>query len=98
MEEVTNPEDVTNADSVVPIPTPTDRQHGDHFDLEVGTMLGDYRIEGKLGEGGMGVVFSAVHPLIGKRAAIKILRKELCADPAALERFIAEARVVNEIG
>jgi tRNA A-37 threonylcarbamoyl transferase component Bud32 len=66
--------------------------------LAPGTMLGDYRIEGKLGEGGWGSVFSAVHPLIGKRTAIKVLKKELCQKPAAVKRFIDEARAVNEIG
>ncbi|MEO7093239.1 MAG: protein kinase [Polyangiales bacterium] len=68
------------------------------FDLAPGTKLGEYRIEAKIGQGGMGVVFSAVHPLIGKRAAIKILKKELCADPFTVERFVDEARVVNQIG
>ncbi|HTR52043.1 MAG TPA: serine/threonine-protein kinase, partial [Kofleriaceae bacterium] len=97
VEAVLPPDEVTNAD--LHIETPTGVQSGgDGFALEPGTMLGDYRIEGKLGEGGMGVVFSAIHPLIGKRAAIKVLKKELCADPIALERFINEARAVNEIG
>jgi len=85
-----------------PVPTPTHRHASaparEDYDLEPGTALGEYRIEGKIGQGGMGVVFSAVHPLIGKRAAIKILKKELCADPHTLERFVDEARVVNEIG
>jgi serine/threonine protein kinase len=61
-------------------------------------MLGDYQIERKLGEGGMGVVYAGVHPRIGKRVAIKVLRKELCSDTASVERFVTEARVVNEIG
>lgn len=61
-------------------------------------MVGDYRIEAKIGEGGMGEVYSAVHPLISKRAAIKLLRREMCSDPGAVERFIDEARVVNQIG
>jgi serine/threonine protein kinase len=43
-------------------------------------------------------VFAAVHPLIGKRAAIKVLRLELCADPFSVERFVDEARIVNQIG
>ena len=63
-----------------------------------GTLVGEYRIEGQIGEGGMGVVFSAVHPVIGKRAAIKVLRAELDADPMAIVRFVDEARVVNQIG
>ena len=68
------------------------------FSLEAGTQLGEYVIEGKIGEGAMGVVFSAVHPTIGKRAAIKVLRAELCEDEHQLERFKDEARVVNQIG
>jgi serine/threonine protein kinase len=91
------------ADSIVaPVPTPTHKRAAaparEDYDLDPGTPLGEYRIEAKIGQGGMGVVFSAVHPLIGKRAAIKILKKELCADPHSLERFIDEARVVNQIG
>ncbi len=66
--------------------------------LEPGTMLGEFRIEHVIGRGGMGCVYSAIHPVIGKKAAIKILRDDLCADPIAVDRFIDEARVVNQIG
>jgi serine/threonine-protein kinase len=66
--------------------------------MEPGTMLGEYRIGGLIGEGSMGRVFAAVHPVIGKRAAIKVLTREQCADPHAVSRFIDEARVVNQIG
>ncbi|HEY6180133.1 MAG TPA: serine/threonine-protein kinase, partial [Kofleriaceae bacterium] len=61
-------------------------------------MLGEYRIEGQIAEGAMGRVFAAVHPVIGKRAAIKVLTREQCADPHAVTRFLDEARVVNQIG
>jgi serine/threonine protein kinase len=88
--------------TAAPVPTPTNNHAAaparEDYDLDPGTPLGEYRIEAKIGQGGMGVVFSAVHPLIGKRAAIKILKKELCADPHTLERFVDEARVVNQIG
>jgi tRNA A-37 threonylcarbamoyl transferase component Bud32 len=66
--------------------------------LEVGALVGEYRIEGLVGQGGMGQVYGAIHPLIGKRAAIKVLRRELCADPESIERFVLEARAVNQIG
>ena len=66
--------------------------------LEPGAMLGEYRLEGQIGEGSMGRVFAAVHPVIGKRAAIKVLTRQQCADPHAVSRFLDEARVVNQIG
>ena len=63
-----------------------------------GVDVGGYVIDGELGRGGMGVVYSAQHPLIGKRAAIKILPLELSRDADAVDRFVLEARSVNEIG
>jgi serine/threonine protein kinase len=63
-----------------------------------GTEVGGYIIDGELGHGGMGVVYSATHPVIGKRAAIKILRLDVSRSPIAVERFIQEARAVNQIG
>jgi serine/threonine-protein kinase len=77
-----------------PVPLP----RGSSEDLMPGMMLGEYRVEGKIGEGGMSAVFAAVHPLIGKRAAIKILTPALCSDPRSVNRFIDEARAVNQIG
>ncbi|HEU4730547.1 MAG TPA: protein kinase, partial [Kofleriaceae bacterium] len=46
----------------------------------------------------MGVVYGAVHPLIGKRAALKLLTAQRCTQPGAVERFVTEARAVNQIG
>jgi serine/threonine protein kinase len=63
-----------------------------------GTDVGGYVVDGELGHGGMGVVYSATHPVIGKRAAIKILRPEVSRSPITIERFIQEARAVNKIG
>ena len=66
-------------------------------ELATGDVVGEYRIEGKLGEGGFGAVFSALHPVIGKHAAIKILSRQFSANPQMVSRFIAEARAVNQI-
>jgi len=66
--------------------------------LEPGRDVGGYVIDGVLGQGGMGTVYSATHPVIGKRAAIKVLKPELSKNPAAVERFVLEARAVNQIG
>jgi serine/threonine-protein kinase len=66
-------------------------------ELEAGTMVGDYRIERRIGYGGMGIVYGAVHPVIGKRAAIKVLNAKYCADRESLTRFLGEAQAVNKI-
>jgi serine/threonine-protein kinase len=66
--------------------------------LAAGRDVGGYTIDGVLGEGGMGIVYAATHPVIGKRAAIKVLRPELSSDYHAVDRFIGEARAVNAIG
>jgi serine/threonine-protein kinase len=67
-------------------------------ELEPGNEVGGYVVDGVLGRGGMGTVYSSTHPVIGKRAAIKVLRPELSGNPAAVERFVMEARAVNQIG
>lgn len=66
-------------------------------ELAVGQGVGEYRIEGKLGQGGFGTVYRAVHPLIGKAAAVKVLSRQYSSNPQMVSRFIAEARAVNQI-
>jgi serine/threonine-protein kinase len=66
-------------------------------ELRAGEVVGEYQIEGKLGEGGFGTVYRAVHPLIGKRCAIKTLHRQFSSNPQMVSRFIAEARAVNQI-
>lgn len=65
--------------------------------LEAGYTVGEYVIEGQIGEGGFGSVFKASHPLIGKVVAIKVLHRRYSAQPDMVSRFIAEARAVNQI-
>ena len=67
------------------------------LDLAPGTVVGEYQVEGKLGQGGFGAVFKAAHPLIGKVVAIKVLAPKFSVDPEMVSRFIAEARAVNQI-
>lgn len=66
-------------------------------DLELGEWVGEYVIMRKLGEGGFGAVYEALHPVIGKRAAVKVLHAQYSADEAVTSRFAAEARAVNQI-
>ena len=63
----------------------------------IGRRVGSYVVEQKLGEGGMGAVYRAVQPEIGKRVAVKFLAPALSSDPALVARFFAEARAVNLI-
>ncbi len=66
-------------------------------DLVAGLQIGEYVVEGKIGAGGFGSVYRAVHPLIGKTAAIKVLNRQYSSNPQMVSRFIAEARAVNQI-
>jgi hypothetical protein len=54
--------------------------------------LGHYEIVGELGRGGMGVVWKALDPALGRVVAIKELAPTLADDPALVERFLREAR------
>jgi len=54
--------------------------------------LGSYRLVRMLGEGGMGLVYEAVHSSIGHRVAIKLLHERLTRDQDIVERFTNEAK------
>ncbi|HEY7375009.1 MAG TPA: serine/threonine-protein kinase [Polyangia bacterium] len=78
-----------------------DRRHGDAAgsgDLPEGMQVGEYRVLRKIGEGGMGAVYAAVQPVIGKRVAIKVLAPHIAKNPELVRRFVDEARAVNKIG
>lgn len=67
--------------------------------MELGTVIGGkYCLEGKLGEGGMGVVYRAIHQHIEKPVAIKFLRSEHADDKRMLARFQQEARAASAVG
>ncbi|MBL8622627.1 MAG: serine/threonine protein kinase [Myxococcales bacterium] len=63
----------------------------------LGQTLGSYTIERELGRGGMGAVYAAVHTLLGRRAAVKVLLAELSRDQAQVQRFFNEARAATAI-
>jgi hypothetical protein len=56
--------------------------------------IGKYRIKSELGRGGMGAVYLAEQPGLGREVAIKELILSPAADPTALMRFLQEARVM----
>lgn len=59
--------------------------------------IGPYRIGKRIGQGGMGAVYEAVHETIGRRAAVKYLNAPLARNPATLNRFFNEARAVSVV-
>jgi len=62
--------------------------------LEVGERLGPYEIRSALGSGGMGEVYRALDPRLGREVAVKILPEELGRDADRLARFEREARLL----
>jgi serine/threonine protein kinase len=75
-------------------------QHGpSEYDRLVGeTLDGRYFIQRKIGEGGMGVVYSARHAVIERPLAIKVLKREAMRDTATIKRFVQEAQAASRIG
>ena len=66
--------------------------------IEIGQTIGNYKVTAKLGEGGMGVVYLAEHPVIGKKVALKAIHPELARNHDVVSRFVMEAKAVNQIG
>jgi serine/threonine-protein kinase len=81
--------------AALPPPDEEDTQRDQR--LRSGTEVGGYIIDEEIGKGGMGFVYSATHPVIGKRAAVKVLKPDVSKSPIVVERFIQEARAVNQI-
>jgi YVTN family beta-propeller protein len=65
--------------------------------LSTGSILGDFRIEGEIGRGGMGVVYRAVQVSLGRAAAVKVIGEGLAHDPEFRERFVRESRLAASI-
>ena len=63
----------------------------------IGQQFGNYRVLSLLGEGGMGAVYLAEHPGIGRRVAVKVLHKQFTGDEQLLGRLLNEARAANAI-
>jgi serine/threonine-protein kinase len=65
----------------------------------IGQVLdGRYRVDAVLGEGGMGIVYKAMHTSLGKPLAIKVLRPEVSKNEEIVARFRQEAQSASQIG
>ncbi|HKY38300.1 MAG TPA: serine/threonine-protein kinase [Polyangiaceae bacterium] len=67
-------------------------------DALIGSVIdGRYEVLSVIGEGGMGTVYQVRHTALGKRFALKALRKDLAADGEIAARFIQEARTAAAV-
>ncbi|ADB19170.1 serine/threonine protein kinase [Pirellula staleyi DSM 6068] len=66
-------------------------------EITVGTTLGRYQIESRLGEGGMGVVYKAIDQSSGQVVALKVLHPTLVGRGNSLKRFRKEARMLAAV-
>ncbi|HJR08482.1 MAG TPA: serine/threonine-protein kinase [Pyrinomonadaceae bacterium] len=88
----TCPEDgaILRADATIALESPLDPLAGYVLDEK-------YRLDRRLGEGGMGTVYHATHLLIDRPVAVKVLHPRFVEDEAAQERFRREARAAGRL-
>src|SRR6185369_5405343 len=65
--------------------------------LSAGQLLKQFRLEGVLGEGGMGLVYRAYDTRLHRPVAVKVLSSKLMSDPQQKQRFLQEARAAGRI-
>jgi hypothetical protein len=65
--------------------------------LNVGSTFAGCRLEAVLGRGGMGIVYLAEQPALGRRVAIKVIAPELAHDPGFRQRFERESKIAAAI-
>jgi serine/threonine-protein kinase len=66
--------------------------------IEVGQIVGNYKVLEKIAQGGMGDVYLAEHPVIGRKAALKVIHPQHARNVDVVARFVNEASALSRIG
>jgi serine/threonine protein kinase len=66
-------------------------------ELAPDSVVGSYRLIREIGRGGMGTVYEAVHTVLPRRAAIKVMHAELRKQPGMATRMVQEAAILEEV-
>src|SRR4029079_15520342 len=66
-----------------------DNQAGVRGARLLGTTIGNYKITAEIGQGGMGIVYLAEHPSLGRKAAVKVLHPRLATEPKTVTRRVS---------
>jgi serine/threonine-protein kinase len=70
---------------------------GPEWELQPGEVFGPYRIDGQLGQGGVGVVYRATRDGVPDPLALKVLKRDLNTDSEYRQRFLHEARAATAV-
>jgi serine/threonine protein kinase len=73
------------------------QRSGSWIELSAGDEFAGYRIERRLGRGGMGVLYLAIEPGLERRVALKLIAPEAAADEVFARRFAEESRIAASI-
>ena len=65
--------------------------------LGPGATVGSYRIVKEIGRGGMGIVYEAVHTVLPRRSALKVMHPELLRQPGMATRMVQEAAILEDV-
>ncbi|HVS15708.1 MAG TPA: alpha/beta fold hydrolase [Thermoanaerobaculia bacterium] len=73
------------------------QDRGGRREIEIGDTVGRFRVTDRIGAGGMGLVYRAVDPRLGRPVALKLLPEHLTHDPSMRARFEREARAASSL-